>query len=64
VGYIYLAAEQQRFGKSDEEVTRSLADVGFIPNRETYVAQFRENVIKKHRLRWLKRQRGKREAGQ
>lgn len=63
VAYIYLVAEQQRFGKSDEEVTRSLADVGFIPNRETYLAQFRENVIKKHRLRWLERLRAERGAG-
>ena len=51
VAYDYLAAEQQRFGKSDEQVALSLVDVGFLPNRETYVAQFRENVVKKHRLR-------------
>jgi len=60
VAHDYLAAEQQRFGKSDEQVTQSLADVGFITSRETFMAHFRENVIKKHRLRWLKRQRGER----
>ena len=57
VAHDYLAAEQHRFGLDDERVTQSLVDVGFIPGRETFVAQFRENVIKKHRLRWLKRQR-------
>jgi hypothetical protein len=64
VAYDYLAAEQQRFGKSDEEVTGSLVYVGFLPSRETYVAQFRENVIKKHRARRLKRQRAEPDAGQ
>ena len=57
VAHDYLAAEQHRFGFDDERVTQSLVGVGFIPGRETFVAQFRENVIKKHRLRWLKRQR-------
>jgi hypothetical protein len=56
----YLAAEQQRFGRSDEQVTQSLVDADFITGRETFVAHFRENVIKKHRLRWLKRQRDER----
>ena len=37
--------------------------VGFLPNRETYIAQFRENVVKKHRVRRLKRQRAETEAG-
>lgn len=32
-------------------------DAGIIPGRETFVAQYRENLIKKHRLRWLERQR-------
>jgi hypothetical protein len=64
VAYDYLAAEQQRFGKSDEQVAGSLVYVGFLPNRETYVAQFRENVVKKHRLRWLARQRAGATAGQ
>lgn len=63
VAYDYLAAEQQRFGKSDEEVAGSLVHVGFLPNRETYVAQFRENVVKKHRVRRLKRQCAETEAG-
>lgn len=60
VAYVYLAAEQQQFGKTDEQVTRSLVDVGFIQSRETFVAQYRENVIKKHRLRWLERLRTER----
>lgn len=51
----YLASQQVRFKLSDERVTRSLADVGFITNSETFIAHFRENVIKRHRLRWLKR---------
>lgn len=58
VAHDYLATEQQRFSRSDEQVTQSLADIGFITSRETFVAHFRENVIKKHRLRWLKRQHG------
>lgn len=58
VAFIYLAAEQQRFGKTDEQVTRSLAHVGFLDStRETFIAQYKENVIKKHRLRWLARLR-------
>jgi hypothetical protein len=57
VAHDYLAAEQQRFGFDDDRVTQSLVSVGFIPDRETFIAQYRENVIKKHRLRWLKRQR-------
>lgn len=58
VAFIYLAAEQQRFGKTDEQVTRSLAAVGFLDStRETFIAQYKENVIKKHRLRWLARLR-------
>lgn len=57
VAHDYLAAEQQRFGLDDDRVTWSFVDVGFIPSRETFVAQFRENLIKKHRLRWLGRQR-------
>jgi len=64
VAYDYLAAEQQRFGKSDDAVAGSLVLVGFLPNRETYIAQFRENVIKKHRVRWLKRQRAEGATGQ
>ena len=51
----YLAGEQHRFQLSDEQVTRSLADVGFITKTETFIANFQENVIKKHRQRWLKR---------
>ena len=62
VAYICLAGEQHRFDKSDEQVTRSLVDVGFIQGRETFIAQFKENVIKKHRLRWLERQRVEREG--
>jgi hypothetical protein len=58
VAHDYLAAEQHRFGFDDEHVTQSLVTVGFIPGRETFVAQFRENVIKKNRLRWLARKRG------
>jgi hypothetical protein len=45
-------------------VADSLVHVGFLPDRETYVAQFRENVVKKHRLRRLERQRAAPEAGQ
>jgi hypothetical protein len=57
VAHDYLAAEQQRFGLDDDRLTWSLVEVGFIPGRETFVATYRENVIKKHRLRWLARQR-------
>jgi hypothetical protein len=55
-----LARRLERKTRSDDQVTQSLVDVGFITGRETFVAHFRENVIKKHRLRWLKRQRGER----
>lgn len=51
VAHDYLATEQERWGRSDEQVTASLVVARFIPSRETYVASFRENVIKKHRLR-------------
>lgn len=57
VAFIYLAAEQQRFNKTDEQVARSLAAINVISSRETFIAQYKENVIKKHRLRWLQRQR-------
>ena len=60
VAYVYLAAEQQQFGKTDEQVARSLADLGFTGTSEPRIAQFRENVIKKHRLRWLERMRAER----
>jgi hypothetical protein len=60
VAHDYLAAEQHHFGLDDERVTQSLVSVGFIPDRETFIAQFRENVIKKHRLRWRKRHRNAR----
>lgn len=57
VAHDYLAGEQQQFKRSDEQVTRSLVDVGFITDSETFIDHFRENVIKRHRLRWLKRNR-------
>lgn len=57
VAHDYLAAEQQRWDRTDDQVTMSLVEVGFIPSRETFVATFKENVIKKHRLRWLERHR-------
>ena len=62
VAFIYLASAQRQFDKSDEQVARSLVDVGFIPSRETFVVHFKENVIKKHRLRWLARLRAERDG--
>ena len=40
------ALNVHRFGLDDERVTQSLVGVGFIPGRETFVSQFKENVIK------------------
>jgi hypothetical protein len=51
VAHDFLATEQERWGRTDEQVTSSLVIARFITNQETFVANYRENVIKRHRLR-------------
>ena len=55
--HAFLAEQQIKFDYSDEYVTRSLVEAGFIRGHTTFVANYQENVIKKHRLRWLERDR-------
>jgi len=51
VAYDYLATEQERWGRTDVQVTASLVIAQFIPSNETFIARYQENVIKRHRLR-------------
>lgn len=51
VAHDFLATEQERWGRTDEQVVASLVIARLIPNGETYLARYRENVIKRHRLR-------------
>ena len=53
----FLAEQQLKFKYTDEQVTQSLVEAGFILNRPTLIANYQENVIKKHRLRRLERDR-------